>query len=62
MPSWLHTISRVLPLRYFNDAVSAALTGNGSLGDIGIGCAALVGFTVVFAAIGLKTFRWSNRA
>ncbi|WP_328430195.1 ABC transporter permease [Streptomyces sp. NBC_00443] len=62
MPSWLQTISRALPLRYFNDAVSASLTGNGSLGDIGIGCASLVGFTVVFAAIGLKTFRWSNRA
>lgn len=27
MPSWLQAVSRVLPLRYLNDAVSAALSG-----------------------------------
>ncbi|HET9383476.1 MAG TPA: ABC transporter permease [Streptomyces sp.] len=62
MPDWLQKVSLVLPLRYFNDAVSAALSGGGGLGDIAAGCAALVGFTAVFALIGLKTFRWSNRA
>ncbi|MFE6282165.1 ABC transporter permease [Streptomyces sp. NPDC057877] len=62
MPSWLQTLSRALPLRYFNDAVSAALTGGGGLGDIAVGCGALLAFTAVFAAVGLKTFRWSNRA
>ncbi|MFJ3923416.1 ABC transporter permease [Streptomyces sp. NPDC090022] len=61
MPDWLQQVSRVLPLRYLNDAASAALTGSGSVGTIGIGCAALLGFALVFGAIGLKTFRWSNR-
>ncbi|MFE2548293.1 ABC transporter permease [Streptomyces sp. NPDC059355] len=61
MPSWLRSVSRVLPLRYLNDAATGALTGSGSLGAIGVGCAALAGFALLFGAIGLKTFRWSNR-
>lgn len=62
MPSWLRTVSRVLPLRYLNDAASGALTGTGSLASIGIGCAALAGFALLFGGIGLKTFRWSNQS
>ncbi|MFF4105017.1 ABC transporter permease [Streptomyces sp. NPDC001903] len=61
MPSWLRSVSRVLPLRYLNDAATGALTGSGSLATIGIGCAALAGFALLFGAIGLRTFRWSNR-
>ncbi|AYV26023.1 Daunorubicin/doxorubicin resistance ABC transporter permease protein DrrB [Streptomyces sp. ADI95-16] len=61
MPSWLRQVSRVLPLRYLNDAATGALTGSGSLATIGSGCAALFGFALLFGAIGLKTFRWSNR-
>ncbi|MCX5192579.1 ABC transporter permease [Streptomyces sp. NBC_00249] len=62
MPSWLRSFSRVLPLRYLNDAATGALTGSGSLAAIGIGCAALCGFALLFGAIGLKTFRWSNQS
>ncbi|UQX04380.1 ABC transporter permease [Streptomyces sp. RerS4] len=62
MPSWLQSVSRVLPLRYLNDAASGALTGTGSLAGIGIGCAALAGFALLFGGIGLKTFRWSNQS
>ncbi|GLX22139.1 MULTISPECIES: ABC transporter permease [Streptomyces] len=62
MPSWLRTVSRVLPLRYLNDAASGALTGSGSLAAIGVGCAALAGFALLFGAIGLKTFRWSDQS
>ncbi|MFC9431339.1 ABC transporter permease [Streptomyces sp. NPDC059255] len=62
MPSWLQTFSRVLPLRYLNDAASAALAGRGDLGDIALGCGGLAVFTVVFGAIALKTFRWSDTA
>ncbi|MEU3793903.1 ABC transporter permease [Streptomyces fructofermentans] len=61
MPSWLRTLSRVLPLRYLNDAVSAALVGRGDWHDIAVGCGVLTGFTLVFGAVALKTFRWSNR-
>ncbi|MGS2585963.1 ABC transporter permease [Streptomyces hebeiensis] len=60
MPSWLQSISRVLPLRYLNDAMSSALAGRGGPGDIALGCAGLAVFTVLFGAIALKTFRWSN--
>ncbi|EFL19121.1 ABC transporter permease [Streptomyces sp. C] len=62
MPSWLRTVSRVLPLRYLNDAASGALTGSGSLAAIGVGCAALAGFALLFGGIGLKTFRWSDQS
>ncbi|MFJ6782803.1 ABC transporter permease [Streptomyces yangpuensis] len=61
MPSWLQSVSRVLPLRYLNDAATGALTGTGTLTAIGTGCAVLLGFALLFGAIGLKTFRWSNR-
>ncbi|ATZ22658.1 Daunorubicin/doxorubicin resistance ABC transporter permease protein DrrB [Streptomyces lavendulae subsp. lavendulae] len=62
MPGWLRSVSRVLPLRYLNDAATGALTGSGSLATIGIGCAALCGFALLFGGIGLKTFRWSNQS
>ncbi|MFD3699108.1 ABC transporter permease [Streptomyces sp. NPDC058646] len=61
MPSWLQSVSRVLPLRYLNDAATGALTGSGSLSAIGTGCVVLLGFALLFGGIGLKTFRWSNR-
>ncbi|QKW05493.1 ABC transporter permease [Streptomyces sp. NA04227] len=61
MPSWLQAVAKALPLYYFNDAASASLTGEGGLADIGVDCAVLLGFAVVFGALGLKVFRWSNR-
>ncbi|MEV6373641.1 ABC transporter permease [Micromonospora musae] len=62
MPDWLQNISRVLPLRYMNDGISAALTGDGDLVTIGVNSAALAGFTVVFGLLAVKTFRWSNNS
>ncbi|MGH3324512.1 MAG: ABC transporter permease [Streptomyces sp.] len=62
LPSWLQTMSRILPLRYLNDAAAAALTGRGGMGDIVMGWGGLIAFTVIFGAVALKTFRWSNRA
>lgn len=62
MPEWLQNISRVLPLRYMNDGISTALTGDGDLATIGVNSAALAGFTLVFGLIGVKTFRWSNNS
>ena len=62
MPSWMQTISWILPLRYFNDGVTAALTGSGGAGDIALACGGLVAFTVVFGAFAFRTFRWSNHS
>ncbi|GAA3383172.1 ABC transporter permease [Cryptosporangium minutisporangium] len=61
MPGFLQVISKVLPLRYVNDGMSYALAGRGTLADYGIACAALAGFTIVFGAIGMRMFRWSNQ-
>lgn len=61
MPGWMQSLSRVLPLRYLNDGVSAALTGDGSGGDVLVSCGVLAAFALVFGALALKTFRWSDR-
>ncbi|WP_328540362.1 ABC transporter permease [Streptomyces sp. NBC_00344] len=62
MPGWLRDVSLALPLRYFNDGVLGVLsrTHHGSAADIGLACAGLIGFAVLFALIAAKTFRWSN--
>ncbi|WP_432250204.1 ABC transporter permease [Streptomyces sanyensis] len=60
MPGWLQNLSLVLPLRYLNDAVSSALVGRGDLGDIGTGCAGLLVFALVFAALAARVFRWTK--
>lgn len=62
MPDWLGTVSKVLPLRYFNDGVAEALAGTATWGRTGVNCAALLGFTVLFGLVGLKLFRWSARS
>lgn len=62
MPGWMQTLSWIFPLRYFNDGISAALTGDGGLGDIVLACGGVTGFAVVFGALALRTFRWSDRS
>jgi ABC-2 type transport system permease protein len=61
MPAWLRAVSEILPLRYVNDGIAVAIAGRGDFGDYGIACAVLAGFTVLFGAIGVRTFRWSNQ-
>lgn len=60
MPHFLQDVSRILPLRYFDEGLLNAYSGTGSWGSFGIDCAGLIVFTAVFAAIAAKTFRWSN--
>lgn len=62
MPSWMQTFSWVLPLRYVNDGISAAITGDGGTGDIALACAGIAGFALVFGALAMKTFRWSDKS
>lgn len=61
MPDWLQDFSRVLPLRYFNDGIIGVLSRSGSAGDLGIACAGLIVFAVLFALLATRMFRWSNR-
>lgn len=60
MPGWLQTVSRVLPLRYFDEGVADALSGRATWSSIGLDCAALAGFAVLFGLVGLRLFRWSS--
>lgn len=60
MPGWLQGLSRILPLRYVNDGMAYALAGQGAIRDYLLSCAALIGYTVVFAIVGVRTFKWSN--
>lgn len=62
MPGWLQGLSKVLPLRYVNDVMSVAIGDRGGLTDFALGCAALALFTLVFGAVAVRTFRWSNQS
>jgi ABC-2 type transport system permease protein len=61
LPEWLQGVAKLLPMYYINHGLDIALSGEGNLAEYGQVCAALLGFTVVFGAIGIKTFRWTNR-
>ncbi|MFD5565651.1 ABC transporter permease [Kitasatospora griseola] len=61
MPGWLQGLSRALPLRYFDEGVTDAVGGRGGIALPFLDCAALTGFTLAFALIAARTFRWSNR-
>ncbi|MER5638917.1 ABC transporter permease [Kitasatospora sp. NPDC002227] len=61
MPGWLQSLSRVLPLRWFDEGVTEAFGSGGSLARFALDCGALIGFAVLLGALAAKTFRWSNR-
>ncbi|HEY3902341.1 MAG TPA: ABC transporter permease [Streptosporangiaceae bacterium] len=60
VPSWVQSISQVLPLRHLNDAVLDVLArGDGPvtvLPQLGI----LLGFALVIALIAIRLFRWDD--
>jgi ABC-2 type transport system permease protein len=60
MPGWLQQVAQVFPLYYLNDGVGHALNGNGTSSDLLLSLGVLAGFGVVFAAVAVKVFRWSN--
>jgi ABC-2 type transport system permease protein len=56
-PHWLTVVSKFLPLTYLNDAVRTVLQGGY---DLVLPLSALLGFAVLFGAIGLRTFKWAD--
>lgn len=60
VPSWVQSISQVLPLRHLNDAVLDVLArGDGPvtvLPQLGL----LLGFALVIALIAIRLFRWDD--
>jgi ABC-2 type transport system permease protein len=61
LPDWLQAIAKAMPLYYVNHGMDIAINGEGNMTEYGLVCAALVCFTVVFGAIGVKAFRWTNQ-
>lgn len=62
MPDWLQSFSKVLPLRYLNDATAYSLVGAGSAGDYLVALAVLLGFSALALAVGAKVFRWTRES
>jgi ABC-2 type transport system permease protein len=60
MPGYLQHVSRVLPLRYLNDGVLAAVSGQDAARSALVGCAVLGAFAVPAAVVALRIFRWST--
>jgi ABC-2 type transport system permease protein len=61
LPSWLRSLSRLLPATYAFDALRRAMLQSASLADLRTNLLALTGFTVVLLPIGLLTFRYAVR-
>lgn len=59
-PVWLQTISKISPLTYINEALlSVMVRGNGP-GSVVVPIAVLLAFTIVFAALAWKLFKWDD--
>lgn len=60
VPSWVQTISQVLPLRHLNDAVLDVLArGDGPVAVLPQ-LALLLGFALVIALVAIRLFRWDD--
>lgn len=61
-PRWMQIASLLLPLRYLVDGTGRLISGSAGASYALIPCAALLGFTAVFAGLALKFFRWDGVA
>ncbi|MGW2252965.1 ABC transporter permease [Kitasatospora sp. NPDC001660] len=59
-PSWLKTISEVLPLRHLVDAAGSVLSRGGGVMDALPAMGILLGFAVVLTLISAKLFKWDD--
>jgi ABC-2 type transport system permease protein len=59
-PSWLQTVSQVLPLRHMNDAMVDVLARGQGLGQMAAPCGILLGFALVVTAVATRFFRWDD--
>ena len=60
MAEWIQAIGRALPLTYINDSLRLIMTENYGLYQLLPQIAVLAGFSIVFAAIVIKMFKWDN--
>jgi len=61
-PRWIQDISWVLPLRYLVNGTAGPVGGTGGMSTVLVSCAALLGFTALFAGLAARYFRWSREA
>ncbi|MFI1801102.1 ABC transporter permease [Streptomyces sp. NPDC020379] len=61
-PGWLKAFSHVLPLRYMNDGFDRVLTGAHGASSLLGPCVGLLVFAALFAALAVRTFKWSAEA
>lgn len=59
-PGWLQAVSRVLPLRWMNDAVLDVLARDQGVGALWPAVPVLAGFAVVVAWIATRVFSWDD--
>ena len=61
-PRWIQDISWALPLRYLVNGTAGPVGGTGGVSTVLVSCAALLGFTALFAGLAARYFRWSREA
>lgn len=57
-PAWLQGVSQALPLRHLNDGMLDVMVRGEGPSAVVVPLLILIGFTVVFASIAAKLFRW----
>lgn len=59
-PDWVQALSKVLPLRWTNDAMLDVLARGKGIESLVVPCAVLAGFTIVVGAVAARIFRWED--
>lgn len=59
-PSWLQTVSEVLPLRHLNDGMVDVLVRGKGIESLAVPAAVLVGFTLVIGFTASRVFSWED--
>jgi len=59
-PTWLQTVSRLLPLRWLNDGMLDVMVRGEAWTAALVPMAVLAGFALVVTGIAAKVFRWET--
>lgn len=59
-PLWLQNITQAFPLRHMIDSVGPLMTGGAHPQGVVLQTLALLGFTAVFGALAVRSFRWDS--
>ena len=62
MPAWMQTLSNVSPVKWSVLAIEGALWRNFSFDEMMLPCGILLGAGILFFAVGVKVFRWTQHS